>query len=170
MQRSVEFMKQYFASRGFSERDFEICSGFLECTDLDVEVTDIRFFNESYRMLGHMLGTADLLGQMAARNYLEKLIFLYYEFEEAGVPGFDGELDLLRKTADFYEMAKVRLDNKLNGVRHYAQAHFRERWNIDKDLYETAIEKNVAYLRFILKEHPDEYRTYLRRALVKEWN
>ncbi|SHJ39104.1 hypothetical protein SAMN02745216_01556 [Desulfatibacillum alkenivorans DSM 16219] len=170
VQRSVEFMKLYFDSRGFSERDFKICSCFLECTDLDVEVCDICFSNESYRMLGQMLGTADLLGQMAARNYLEKLIFLYYEFEEAGVPGFASELDLLRKTADFYEMAKVRLDNDLNGVRHYVRAHFRERWNIDKDLYEAAIEKNVAYLRFILNEHPEEYRTYLRRALVKEWN
>ncbi len=170
VQRSVEFMEHYFNSRGFSQRDFRICSSFLECTDLDVEVEEISFVSKSHRMLGQMLGTSDLLGQMAARNYLEKLIFLYYEFEEAAVPGFDGELDLLRKTAGFYDMAKTRLDGDLDGVRRFATAHFRERWNIDMDLYEAAIEKNVAYLKFILDNHPEEYRTFLRRALVKEWH
>ena len=31
-----------------------------------------------------MLGTADLIGQMADRYYLEKLLLLYEEFSEAG--------------------------------------------------------------------------------------
>ena len=31
---------------------------------------------------------ADLVGQMSDRAYLEKLLFLYYEFKEAGFPGY----------------------------------------------------------------------------------
>lgn len=33
-------------------------------------------------MLGEILGTADLTGQMADRTYLEKLLLLFLEFED----------------------------------------------------------------------------------------
>ncbi len=56
-----------------------------------------------------MLGSADLLGQMSDRAYLEKLLFLYKEFREAGIPGFNTEFDIIRKTVDFYEITVQRL-------------------------------------------------------------
>lgn len=169
VQRSMDFMENYFNKRGFSSKDLEICKAFLECTDLDVPIADIAFESKMYQMLGQMLGTADLMGQMAARNYLEKLIFLYYEFEEAQVPGFEGELDLLRKTASFYEAAKNRLKNELGDVSRFVRFHFRERWNIDKNMYEAAIEKNLSYLNHVLENHPLEYRNFLRRTLLEKW-
>jgi hypothetical protein len=56
------------------------------------------------------LGTADLLGQMAAPDYVDKLPTLYEEFLEAGrfsgnsgAVGFASVEDLVRKTPGFWE-------------------------------------------------------------------
>lgn len=40
---------------------------------------------------------------MADRAYLAKLIYLYHEFREGGVAGYESELDLLKKTPTFTE-------------------------------------------------------------------
>ena len=52
-------------------------------------------------ILGKMLGTADLLGQMSDRTYLEKLPFLYLEFKHAGIDGVGTELDFFDSTPGF---------------------------------------------------------------------
>ena len=46
--------------------------------------------------------------------------------------------------------------------------HFKERWNIDKDLYMDSIEKNIKYLQYILENHEKDYRDYLRRGNILE--
>ena len=78
---------------------------------------DIPFKIEGNRLLGYILGTSDLLTQISDRAYLEKLILLFKEFEEAGIPGFDTELDLLSKTEQFYkEVAQKRLFEDFQGI------------------------------------------------------
>ena len=63
------------------------------------------------------MGSADLLAQLADRLYLEKLLLLFMEFEEARLPEFETALELLQKTADFYDsVARKRLDEQLGGV------------------------------------------------------
>jgi len=37
------------------------------------------------------------------------------------------------------------------------------RWNLDKDLYAEAIEKNISYLKFLLEHHEKDYGDHLRR-------
>jgi hypothetical protein len=115
-----------------------------------------------------MLGTADLIGQMADRTYLEKLLFLYIEFKEGNVDDYDSELDLLQKTATFYDFVKERLQKDLGDASRFMLPHFKKRWNIDVDLYYETMERNIVYLRKILKDYTDCYRDCLRRGNIIE--
>jgi len=161
--RSIVFMEKYIADSGLSKEDFKHYPNILICTDLDTKINKIRFESREIELLGKMLGTADLLGQMADRTYLEKLLFLFYEFREGGIMGYDSELDLLKKTIDFYAMTRKRFARELDNVNEYVRQHFKARWNLDRDLYMEAIEKNISYLKFLLKNHEKDYRDCLRR-------
>lgn len=164
VKRSIRFAEAYFASDGYSCEDLNYCRSYLECTGLDVHIKEISFNSAERGLLGRMLGAADLLGQMANRTYLEKLPFLFHEFEEGGVPGFQNEFDLLRKTPDFWKFCKYRFSNELEGVDAFMRPHFRVRWGVDRDLYREAIENNISYLEEVLRDHPGDYRNYLRRG------
>ena len=85
-------------------------------TDLARPLESLVFEDEGERRGALALAAADLLGQMADRVYLEKLLFLYYEFREAGIVGYDSAFDILKKTAGFYESTKARLDGPLGSV------------------------------------------------------
>ncbi len=161
--RSIVFMDKYIADSGLSKEDFKHYPDILICTALDTKINKIRFESREIELLGKMLGTADLLGQMADRTYLEKLLFLFYEFREGGVPGYDSELDLLKKTIDFYAMARRRFATDLNSVDKYMRQHFKVRWDLDRDLYMEAIENHINYLSFILEHHEEDYRDHLKR-------
>jgi hypothetical protein len=163
VERSVAFMEKYFAYAGFSSRDLDYCRCCVHCTGLEVKIRELRFESAPHRAVGCMLGTADLLGQMADRTYLERLPFLYREFEEGKVPGFESELDLLRKTPAFWEFTQQRLVGELGNVDRYMRDHFRVWWGLDRDLNRETIEGNIGYLKFILENHESEYRRYLRR-------
>jgi hypothetical protein len=163
VERSIEFMKIYFAQHGYSSEDFLFCRNCLKCTGLEVKIGKLEFISRNNKTLGQMLGTADLLGQMADRAYLEKLPFLYHEFKEGGVPGIADELDLLQKTPAFWESTQKRLAGELGGVDRLMRDHFRVRWGIDQDMGRETAERNIAYLQFILVNHGDDYQRYLRR-------
>jgi ribosomal protein L17 len=162
--RSIEFMGKYFDMIGFAIEDFKDGSDIVNCTGLNADIRRIRFRSKSTELLGKMLGTADLLGQMGDRNYLEKLLFLFYEFREAGISDYTSELDLLRKTTRFYDMTKKRLAVELGHVERYMIYHCRTRWGVDRDLYKATIDANMEYLQFVLKNHAKQYRQYLRRG------
>ena len=72
--------------------------------------------------------------------------------------------DLLKKTIGFYEFTKKRLNDELGTLTRFLPAHFNARFNINKDLYEEAMEKNIQYLKHILENHEDNYRDKLRRG------
>jgi hypothetical protein len=164
VERSLAFMEKYFNQVGFSSRDLDYCRCCVNCTGLEVRVRDIHFESAHHQAVGWMLGTADLLGQMADRTYLERLPFLYREFEEGKVQGFESEVDLLKKTPAFWEFTQFRLITELGNVDRYMQDHFRVWWGLDRDLNRDTIEENIAYLKFILENHESEYRKYLRRG------
>jgi hypothetical protein len=117
-------------------------------------------------MMGKILGTADLMGQMADRRYLEKLLFLYREFREANVGNFETELDLLSNTLEFYDMTKERFAGELGGVNRFMRLHMNKRWNIDRDVYTEAIDRKIEYLRMVLANHRKDYRLFLRREKI----
>lgn len=171
IRRSIAFMDRYLSDHGLSPEIFNHCSVILTCTDLSADITEIHFPSREIELLAKLLGTADLLGQMADRTYLEKLLFLFYEFRDGGVMGYNNELDLLKKTRDFYAMIRQRITKDLSGVTEYMRHHFKARWDLDRDLYTEAVENHISYLKFILKHHEKDYRNYLRRGgLVKRLN
>jgi hypothetical protein len=162
VERSVAFMEKYFRRAGFSSRDFDFCRCCVECTGLTARIAEIWFESPTHQLVGKMLGTADLLGQMADHHYLPRLRFLYREFKEARVPGFETELDLLRKTPAFWEFTQGRLLSELGSVNQYMQDHFRVWWGLDRDLNRESIEENIAYLQFVLENYESQYRKFLR--------
>jgi len=162
--RSIEFMQTYLADNGLMEEQFAPYADILICASLEIRVAELSFTSATVELLCKLLGTADLMGQMADRIYLEKLAHLYKEFQEAEVASYRDELDLLMKTKDFYKKVKERLRGEFDGVCDNVRHHFRERWGIDRNLYIEAIESNIGYLTYILKNHESNYRTHLRRT------
>jgi hypothetical protein len=162
--RSIFFMEKYLSENGYSGEDIEYCRAILNCTGLNVKINEMHFGSAEIEMLGKILGTADLLGQMADRTYLEKLPFLYREFKEGNVSSFETELDMLKKTPGFSYGTLERFEHELGGVNRYMRDHFRERWGIDEDLYITSIKNQVKYLEYLLENHEDGYRNYMRRG------
>ena len=106
-----------------------------------------------------MLGTADLIAQMADRCYLEKCRDrLYPEFVLGGIaaaPGSDGALqvryssgvDLLRQTPQFVHKTRVeRLEGEFEHAYRYLAPLFD-----GKNPYLEAIDRNLAYLDRVLR-------------------
>ncbi|MCF8062173.1 MAG: HD domain-containing protein [Deltaproteobacteria bacterium] len=162
VERGIEFMKAYLPKQGFSERDILVCRNMIRYTDTEIPSGEGRFPTDD-ELVGKILGVADLLGQMASRVYLEKLLFLYCEFEEALVSEYEDEKDLLRRTRGYYEETSRRIQEELDGVDRYARPHFRARWGIDHDLYREGVERNLDYLQQILDDPEENYGKYLRR-------
>ena len=161
-ERSVSFLEEYLAGKAFSADEIETCGNFIRCTILSVMPDQIFFANDTYRTLGYIVGTADLLAQMADRLYLEKLLLLYKEFEEARLPGFDSELELIHKTKNFYEFVAVkRLNEDLDGVCTHMQSHFKIWLDSDEDGYAEAISRNLRYLQSLVAICQDSLRCYL---------
>jgi hypothetical protein len=163
IERSAEFMEKYFRRKGYPQNSFCKFKNALRCTGLDTNTNAIGFASKENEIMSKMLGTADLLGQMADRTYLEKLLFLFVEFKEGNVPGFESELDLLRKTLQFHQVAKKRLATEMSGMDSFMRVHFEIRWGVKEDLYDNAIEGQMRYLKSILETHGAEYRDFLRR-------
>lgn len=161
--RGADFMKKHLPGRGLSPEQILVCRNMIRYTDPEANVEKLENETDDQEIVGNMLGVADLLGQMASRIYLEKLLFLYCEFEEAVISEFQDERDLLRKTLTYYETTRERIRHDLNGVDCFARPHFRTRWDIDHDLYAEAIDRNLAYLQHILEDPEQNYYKYLRR-------
>ena len=161
--RSINFLTEYLAKRNFSPTDILFCVNCLKCTGLMAKIDEIEFVSTVNEIMGKILGTADLLGQMANPSYLEKLPFLFLEFQEAGIKMYKDELDLIQKTPGFWEFTKDRFATELDNVDRYLQDHFRVRWGIDRDLDREAIEENIQTLKDIVKEHQTDYRRWLKR-------
>lgn len=162
--RSVAFMMRYADRHGLPAEDVKALKHLIQATEINAKSDPADFGSPEIALAGQMLGTADLLGQMADRYYLEKLLFLYLEFTEGGVPGYVVEKDILEKTSHFYEFVKKRLDRELGGVYRFLTHHFRARFNLDMNLYLVTVDRNIAYLKEVVKT--EDYRSRLRRGNI----
>ena len=151
-ERSIELMSNYLTANGFSPEDIEDCRNIIMSTILTMPLVEIPFRSDEIKVMGMILGSADLIAQMSDRTYLEKLPLLFQEFEEAKMPGFETPLELFKNTEEFYHsVARRRLKQELGNVATAALYHFKERWNIDRDLYAESITNNIAYLKKVYK-------------------
>jgi soluble cytochrome b562 len=161
--RSIDFMEKYMLKNGYDQVLVKKIGQVILSTELKVKLGEVRFVTHETDKLAKILGAGDLLGQMADRVYLEKLLFLYREFKAGGVPGFDSEEELLEKTIDFYKQMEKRFREDLDGMDKLVILHFKERFGIDSNLYHNGMSNNIKYLHFILENHKGEHRNYLRR-------
>lgn len=161
--RSIAFASRHRNAFGLNEERAERIGRLIAGTDLATPFESIPYSDEMELFAGKLLASADLLGQMADRTYLEKLLFLYYEFKEAGFPGYDTEFDMLRKTLGFYEMTKKRLFGLLGEVTNLAFYHFSSRYGVEKNLYLESIERQIDYLRSIMEDDSVNFRKKLKR-------
>jgi hypothetical protein len=162
---SIAFIRGYFKKIGLSREEFMMAGNMIKCTDLKIQIKDITFNSESEKIIGCILGSADLIAQMSSRSYLENLADLYDEFREGGIEQYKSEYDLVESTMSFYEgLAKKRLDDDFKGVYKLTQAHFRERYHIDTNIYMETIDRQLEYLAKVLKENTAKtYKEKLRR-------
>jgi hypothetical protein len=163
-ERSIAFLQSHHRAFGIRSEDLDGMVRFIRATDLKEPFAGIPFAGEAERDAGAILGTADLIGQMSDRDYLERLLFLYYEFREAGIPGFDTEYDVLRKTGDFYLMTRRRLKESYLSMYALGRSHFRERHGVDANLYLIAISRQLNYLRKIIRDESTNFRAKLKRG------
>jgi len=158
--RSARFMEFYLPTIGFAHwtritSEIVHFTGYERPFDVIGEnVKDARDIK-----LGHLLGTADMIAQMADRCYLEKCRDrLYPEFVLGGVavaPDAKGDrgvryasgLDLLRQTPGFMEDTKLkRLDAAFNSAYRYLEPLFGGR-----NPYMESIDRSLTFLRQVLR-------------------
>ena len=162
--RSVEFISIHHAEFGIKPDELETISNIVRSTGLKINLKEVSFKSDEERFAGYFMGTGDILGQMADREYLEKLLFLYYEFHEAGIPGYNTEFDIIKNTLKFYEEIKERIGAMYQFSYQYARHHFNKRYDIDENIYMTAIDRNIEYIKKIVDEKKTNFRHKLKRG------
>jgi hypothetical protein len=161
--RSINFASEYLPSRGYSRSDYTVCRNALLCTGVENRIGKIPFRTQDEALIGKMLGTSDLLGQMASCRYVEKLPYLYQELIEGEILRHVSEYDFLKDAAAFHRSTLDRFAGDLGGVFAHMRDHFRARWGIDRNLYLDAIEENITFLGSVLQSHPTDYLPLLKR-------
>lgn len=162
-QRSARFFERHGLENGLSEEELLGGKLMILCTDLTTEIGTINFPDPDVELLGRMINGADLLGQMADRTYLEKLLYLFHEFKEGKVGDYTGEVDILRKTPRFYHFIQKRLKKVSDLLDRFMVSHFRSRWMVDTNLYTEAILRQLEFLQEILAIPNADPRDYLKR-------
>lgn len=151
--RSADVVREFLSSKGWSDADVTAMQNMIRCTGVNVNLKAIPFQNEEERMVGYALSSADLLGQMAAADYVGKLPVLYAEFAEAArfagadagrACPFASAEDMMRKTPVFWEgyvLPKLELD--------FAKLYkfLSKPYPDGPNAYVQRVERNMALLR-----------------------
>jgi hypothetical protein len=165
--RSARFLARFLPTLGM-DAWVPISTRIVHFTGYEITLNQIQLADDRDRKCGHMLGTADLIAQMADRCYLEKCRDrLYPEFVLGGIAAaqasdgtmqvrYSSGLDLLRQTPHFVRETRTqRLNGEFGHAYRYLEALFSGR-----NPYLEAIDRNLGYLQRIL--HAERWRM-LRR-------
>ena len=164
VQRGIAFMRIYFLGRRVPSYFPASLEAMISATDPALNLSEIDFPDERTRLLGQIVVTADLTGQMADRAYLEKLLFLYLEFKEAHFGNYQNTYDLLCKTKSFYGNTRQKLDGAFGGIYTKLSFHFKDMMGVENNYYLESIEKNIAYLSKVVEHNEAEYLSMLKRG------
>lgn len=168
VKRGIEFMRRYVVDRHLPRELATSLEFIILCTDPALVISEICFSDARIRLLGQIVGTADLTGQMADRNYLEKLLFLYLEFEEAHFGSYQSIHDLLRRTRKFHEITRQKLDGELGGIYVKLAFHFKDWYGFESNYYLESIQKNIDYLSKITSLNEAKHLSMLKRGGIVE--
>jgi hypothetical protein len=148
--RGAAFLREYMRKLGFSEELARLAATLQHFTGYERKAQAIRIGRGLPRLVGQMLGSADIIAQMSDRCYLEKCRDrLYPEFvlgalgapkKAPKLPTFASGDELVAKTPTFYEGATRRLNDDLGHAYEYAARYF------DGDNpYLDGMKKNVSH-------------------------
>ncbi len=155
--RGAEFLRHYLPQidlPGWTE----VASQIIHFTGYERPFSQIITTDARDMRLGHLLGTADMIAQLADRCYLEKCRDrLYPEFVLGGVALSTGGggpevryasgLDLLRQTPSFVANTRnTRLDRDFDRAYRFLEILFEGR-----NPYIESIERNMRYLEQVLR-------------------
>jgi hypothetical protein len=152
--RSIEFAGELMLGRDFAVEEILAVQNMIRCTGVNVKLESVQFQDPLERTVGFALGTADLLGQMAAADYVDKLPTLYSEFAEAARYSPDGRMkaggffssaeDLMQKTPLFWEnYVRNKINREFQGLFRFLNDPYPDGPNF----YIDRIESNIARLR-----------------------
>ncbi|MFL6604342.1 MAG: hypothetical protein ACJ8R9_23825 [Steroidobacteraceae bacterium] len=156
--RGARFLEEYLPVIGLAQA-VPVATEIIHFTGYEVPFAQIKVTDPRDIKVGHLLGTADMIAQMADRCYLEKCRDrLYAEFVLGGVAlpmaanggrqvKYASGLDLLRQTPEF--VAEVRA-KRLDGEFHAAYKNLEVLYN-GRNPYMEAIDRNMDFLRQILR-------------------
>ena len=164
--RSILFLNNYVNQKGFEEDISKDCATIINYTDLESDPTTFDYHPHEIQLAGQVVGSADLLAQMADRYYLESLPLLFNELETGGINRHNSAQELMAQTENFYHNVIVkRLTTTFSKTSRAMQAHFRERYQIDRNLYIENIDNNINYLKKIISKCDgiDCFAEYLKR-------
>ncbi len=170
VERSMEFLNMHHFMFNIPIMDLSCICRLILATKMSEDFNTISFHSESEKDAAALVASADLLGQMSNRAYLEKLLFLYNEYREAEIFGYETEFDILKKSVAFYKKVEERLNNDLRGMFKNAEDHFSKRFNIKSNLYIVAIERQMNYLNSIIEDNTTNFRHKLNRADLESVN
>ncbi len=156
--RSCDFAEDLLRDQGYAPPEIRSVQNMIRCTGVGLSLSAISFGSEEEKLLGFALGTADLLGQMAAPDYVEKLPILFEEFLESarynegrGGPSlaFSSAQDLRLKTPGFWRnYVRPRVDVDFRGLYRFLARPAPHGPNP----YLEAIEANIAHLEHQLAD------------------
>lgn len=171
VQRGVKFMEHYFGERRLPSEILVDVKGMILGTEHFRPFAQIDFTNERMRLLAQIVATADIVGQMADRKYVEKLAFLFLEFREAEFGNYQSMFELMRQTPHFYQLTREKLDGVLGGVYRFLEHHFEAVLGERHNYYVEAIEHNIAYLKNVVARNEDEILKSLKRyGIVRSYS
>jgi len=156
--RGARYLEEYLPKIGMADLA-QAAARTIHFTGYEVPVAKIKVPGPEFRLIGNLLGSADILAQMADRCYLEKCYDrLYPEFVRGGIARkrlddgreeiiFSSAADLIFKTPRFYQGATKRLKQDLGGCYNYIEEHFG-----GQNLYFDELEKNINHAKAIAAE------------------
>ncbi|HYC36476.1 MAG TPA: HD domain-containing protein [Usitatibacter sp.] len=152
--RGARFLREYLPTVGMADLA-EVAGQVVHYTGYERPVSTIRMKDPMYRLIGSLLGSADIIAQMSDRCYLEKCRDrLFPEFVAGGIARkhtpageqvvFSSGEDLLRKTPGFFASASKRLESDLGGAYRFAGGHFG-----GSNPYMEAVRQNIRFVESV---------------------
>lgn len=157
--RSADLLVTLLPEFGFAD-EASIAGEMVHFTGYERSFDSLDISDPLWRKTGHLLGTADMLAQMADRCYLEKCRDrLYEEFVMGGmakmrapdgsvIVNYESPKHLLKKTPGFVEATlEQRIGKQFEHAEQFLGEHFGGR-----NLYMAEIERNIAHLNQVIEK------------------
>ena len=154
--RSCFFAWDLLPEFGFSNDELRQIQNAISATAISTNIKQLPFRDAREWLIGAIVATGDMIGQLAAEDYPERLPGLYLEFREASsfskiregsFATYNSLLDLLQDTEKFYQSYVIPiLDNDWKGIYRLLDDSKGENVFIKRIKFNIARVKRIAQL------------------------